>query len=93
MSHQPPPPQVFPSLKFLFVNEETADTGKSFIKQSLVCSGVKSFRLSQGSDERHEPVRGFLWRMWLGGLGGWVRARGGRGEGCEASGRRQEGRS
>lgn len=37
------------------------DTGKSLIKQSTAYSGVKkSFHLSQGSDERHELLRGFL---------------------------------
>lgn len=47
--------------------------GQSFSKWSTAYSGVKkSFHLSQGSDERHELMRGFLWRMWLRGLGGWA---------------------
>ena len=58
--------------------------GQSFAKQSTAYSGVKkTFHLSQGSDERHELLRGFLCRMWL---RGWVaRSWGGGGVGCEAS--------
>ena len=53
--------------------------GQSFAKQSTAYSGVKkTFHLSQGSDERHELLRGFLCRMWLRGLGGWVVGRRGR---------------
>lgn len=69
---------------------QPGDAGKSFIKQRAAYSAVKkSFHLSQGSDERHELMRGFLWRMWLRGLGGWVRGRGRRGSRCEVSGRRR----
>lgn len=54
------------------------DRGRSFVKHSTVYSGVKkkvSICLKGLMN-----VRGFLWRMWLRGLGSWVRTWG-RGEG------------
>lgn len=48
------------------------DAGKSFIKHTTVYSGVKKKKVSICLKGLMN-VRGFLWRMWLRGLGSWVR--------------------
>lgn len=67
---------------------EQGDAGKSFIKRRVAHSAVKkSFHLSQWSDERHELMKGFLWRMWL---RAWAAGSGGGGAGVRFLGRGED---